>query len=285
VPSHLVLSTENAARSELAPVLEAFPNLTSHQTLALFLMQESNKGRASAWYPYVCSLPRSYDFSLWWSKERMRVETKGQSNSTLAQRTEGTKRALISQYNKLFPLLFRQFPGAYDKKSHSFRHWLWASSAVYSRNWGSPNKELTRGNVMAPVADMFNHHMGDRGTVKFLGEGWRGCFAGCRERFECDGSFVHGSKAHDKCLGDRCCDKCAHGQAAAGGGEAFFAVIAGHNYTAGQEVFTSYGAFCNEHYLWSYGFSIPHNPIKCDGPSGWQSRGKRTASHPSREEV
>ena len=89
-----------------------------------------------------------------------------------------------------------------------------------------------------------------------------------------------GSISHSECMGERCFSKCGPKSTAgdphlatpagdrSGGfgalvrsGEApYFAVIAGHNYSAGQEVFTSYGAFCNEHYLWSYGFRWLHDP-------------------------
>ena len=45
----------------------------------------------------------------------------------------------------------------FGAKLLKIRLWL----TPFRRNWASPDTGLIKGNVMAPVADLFNHHLGD----------------------------------------------------------------------------------------------------------------------------
>lgn len=64
VPLRLLITTEVASSSPLARRI-AFKcvNFASrHTPLALYLLEEREKGVQSFWYPYLCSLPQEYGF-------------------------------------------------------------------------------------------------------------------------------------------------------------------------------------------------------------------------------
>ena len=187
VPEELLFSPQAANRTELREVLHEVPGLDNFAILALFLLQESNKGTASAYWPYVCKMPQSFSTTAFWPLQQV-LDAGTDSNVYLM--TRRFEAALLQEYNRLMPLLFQLFPTRYSTKTHSFRSWVWAKTCVFSRNWGisdpraPPNQSLPAGVmseawrghvaygsfsfVMAPVADLLNHDKGDQGNIAWL---------------------------------------------------------------------------------------------------------------------
>lgn len=186
VPEDLLFSPQAANQTELREVLREVPDMDSFAILALFLLQERDKGAASAYWPYVCQMPRSFSTTAFWPLQQV-LDAGTDSNVYLM--TRRFEAALLQEYNKLMPLLFRLFPTRFSTRTHSFRSWVWAKTCVFSRNWGisdprvPPNRsiggimsERWRGHVaygsfsfaMVPVADLLNHDNGDQGNIAWL---------------------------------------------------------------------------------------------------------------------
>ena len=190
VPYELLFSPQAANHTELRAVLASFPNLDSFAILALFLLQEREKGAASDYWPYLCMMPQSFGSTAFWPLARVLDAGKDSNLFLMTRRLEA---ALQQEYNKLMPLLFHLFPSRYNAKTHSFPLWVWAKTIVFSRNWGisdpqaPPSTSLPGGTmseswrghvaygsfsfVMVPVADMLNHDNGDQSNIAWLHAG------------------------------------------------------------------------------------------------------------------
>uniref|UniRef100_A0A6T8PBQ1 SET domain-containing protein n=2 Tax=Hemiselmis andersenii TaxID=464988 RepID=A0A6T8PBQ1_HEMAN len=194
--------------------------LSQVEIMALFLLHEYHN-RDGEWAPYVCLLPREMMSTMFWKQG----ELQALNNPSLYNRTVNLLHTLEWRHRvHILPALERH-PGLFDPRDVSLENWLWAMGNVNARNWGVNVPGRGKVNVMAPVADLFNHRQFDRGGPwLYPGGGERG---------------------------------------GGGGSQAEFRLYAGHDYDKGDEVFISYGTDCNERFLLNYGFKLPGNNVPC----------------------
>merc|ERR1719385_112111 len=142
VPKQLVI-TKAVAISALASQLISSHNLTSHQMLTIFLVVEKSKGEGSAWYPYIQSLPQTYETPCFASK--------GEASCfpSFLKRIDSTQRHLIQRkYSQCRQSLVQT-------ATMSFNDFRWAWITVNSRGVYSPDGSDNL--ALVPFLDMFNH--------------------------------------------------------------------------------------------------------------------------------
>jgi hypothetical protein len=224
IPKQLLVSNETAHQTELGQLLRLDHSIDQYTTLALLLLQERAKGRTSSFYPYVCSLPSSFDTPLYWGADQLSSASASVNATDLLSRASHLRTSLHRRFNRAAPILARLSPDGPPPDLHLFK---WALTAVLSRNWAvvypPPLASLAAGTssaagaippaygsdaiVMAPIADMVNHDRGGGSHVAWLDGGAR------------------------------------------------FGLVARRAYAQGEEVLTSYGAGCNARFLATYGFA------------------------------
>merc|ERR1719259_957344 len=117
VPKQLVI-TKAVAISALDSQLISSHNLTSHQMLAIFLVVEKSKGEGSTWYPYILSLPQTYETPCF---------------ASFLKRIDSTQRHLIQRkYSQCRQSLVQT-------ATMSFNDFRWAWITVNSRGVYSPD--------------------------------------------------------------------------------------------------------------------------------------------------
>ena len=234
IPRKLLISNETAYRSGLGEILRSDQSIDRYSALALFILQERAKGSTSFYYPYICTLPTSFDTPLYWEPERLASLSASVNATDLAFRARLLRSSLRRRYDRAAPVLARL------GLPHDLRLFAWALTAVLSRNWGVVNPPPSApfsaaasdssvaadssaavaaagegippaygrdAVVMAPVADMANHDSRGGSRVAWLDGGRR--------------------------LG----------------------LVARRAYAPGDEVLTSYGPGCNARFLATYGFA------------------------------
>lgn len=142
VPKQLVI-TKAVAISALDSQLISSHNLTSHQMLAIFLVVEKSKGEGSTWYPYIQSLPQTYETPCFASK--------GEASCfpSFLKRIDSTQRHLIQRkYSQCRQSLVQT-------ATMSFNDFRWAWITVNSRGVYSPDGSDNL--ALVPFLDMFNH--------------------------------------------------------------------------------------------------------------------------------
>lgn len=230
VPFELLVSVEGAEKTELNQVLKDMPGLDSYSILALMLLQERSKGVRSSMFPYVCSIPPSFSTPPYWGRSSLKGRgAEWLSGTNLDLQNRRLRQVLARKFNAMLPLLSRKYPNLFPRATHSFRHYVWAMSAVYSRNWGITDRRNSTSswhavgsggqpqgaygrhtNVLVPLADLLNHHAPSDPKPCYLD--W----------------LANGTR---------------------------IGMIAQRDYEVGQEVFSTYGTDCNARFLASYGFA------------------------------
>lgn len=137
VPEEALFSVAAANKTELSEIIGQF-NLDSYTILALFLLQETNKGQNSRYWPYLCQMPSSFQTTPYWPISQI-LQAGNTSNQYL--QTRRLQVALQQDYNRLIPMLTHLFPAHVHPATHSFRRWVWAKTCVFSRNWVSEGSE------------------------------------------------------------------------------------------------------------------------------------------------
>ncbi len=183
IPDRLVFSVDKAFHSALAPAIEA-SDLIDKNILALLLLHERARGPASPWREYICRLPRAFDTPPWWNDTRL--DALAGDRPDLYGYSHYLRGRLRRAWADIVPPLARRHPALFPRRVFGYREWLWAWTAVNSRNFrvaGRPSSRPAGGgsesrtNVMVPVADMFNHRQGDNGTLTVEGPGGAGGFS------------------------------------------------------------------------------------------------------------
>ena len=138
VPEEVLFSVAAANKTELSEIIGQF-SLDSYAILALFLLQETNKGHSSRYWPYLCQMPSSFQTTPYWPMSQI---LQAGNTSNLYLQTRRLQVALQQEYNRLIPMLTHLFPAHVNPATHSFRRWVWAKTCVFSRNWVSKGSQF-----------------------------------------------------------------------------------------------------------------------------------------------
>ncbi|KAK9735182.1 hypothetical protein RND81_04G188800 [Saponaria officinalis] len=236
VPKSALMTRDSVSEKDrnFALALLAHPSLSSTQVLTVCLLAEMNKGRKSAWYPYLVQLPRSYDtlssFGPFETKalqvdEAIWLAEKAISKADLDWRGA---HALLQQLN-LKPRFL------------TFKAWLWSSATISSRTLHVPWDDA---GCLCPVGDLFNYAAPGEESEASVDD---------------TVSFQNGDNADDQSLDtEHFSDRLTDG----GYEEAFsaYCFYAKKNYRKNEQVLLSYGTYTNLELLEHYGFLLNENP-------------------------
>jgi hypothetical protein len=169
IPERLVFGVDKISGSAISPALKDL-DLIDKNLLILLLLHERALGRASFWHEYICRIPHSFDTPVWWNESTIAALSGDPSRSDLYQYADYLRARLRRAWAEIVPPLARRHPALFPRAVYGYSQWLWAWSAVNSRNFrvagrpgrGDPGEKT---NVMLPVADMFNHRRDDNGTL------------------------------------------------------------------------------------------------------------------------
>lgn len=154
IPRPLLITVETVLSSEIGEQIRSQNvKFTSQQLLALFLLQEKNKGSNSLWHPYISVLPKTLETFGNFSPREMtllppRLQIAVQSRMAIM------KQAYLEVRNFL------------SGERIEYREFLWAWFCVNSRSvfYQSAGSEFVRedGNhlALAPYLDLLNHSVG-----------------------------------------------------------------------------------------------------------------------------
>mmetsp|Transcript_39839 Transcript_39839/g.62164 ORF Transcript_39839/g.62164 Transcript_39839/m.62164 type:complete len:272 (+) Transcript_39839:381-1196(+) len=167
IPSGLSLSIQAALSSPLAsPLSEGLRSskLDEFSALAVYLLFEA-MNETSFYRPFLCSLPRHIPLPVFSPIESLKEGAYGNETRFL-RAVETMGKVMADNYELVSRELFDRIPTNFPSKP-SFGAWLWSCSVIFSRAWGVPvPQEAAWANglgvdsmhVLAPVADMVNHH-------------------------------------------------------------------------------------------------------------------------------
>lgn len=147
VPRAILMSVETARLDPAIRRMEEQVSLTSQQVLAIHLLQESAKGKQSAWFPYLKQLPRGYTLlSHFLHKES--IEMQDVHGIDRCMKCRNVERENWQQVRPCLEALIA------NTKLRSFQAWLWATATLDSRTMFIPND---RAGVLTPIGDLFNY--------------------------------------------------------------------------------------------------------------------------------
>ncbi|KAL9225541.1 hypothetical protein vseg_001450 [Gypsophila vaccaria] len=236
VPKSALITRDSVLQKDpkFALALRAHPSLSSTQVLTVCLLAEMNKGRKSAWYPYLVQLPRSYDtlpsFGPFETKALQVDDAIWLAEKVISKAALDWRGAiaLLEQLN-----LKPQFL--------TFKAWLWSSATISSRTLHVPWDDV---GCLCPVGDLFNYAAPGEEVEVCVDE---------------SASFQNGDDAENQSLdvehfSERLTD---------GGYEDDFSAYcfyAKKNYQKNEQVLLSYGTYTNLELLEHYGFLLNDNP-------------------------
>ncbi|KAI9914466.1 hypothetical protein PsorP6_008117 [Peronosclerospora sorghi] len=153
VPFKLVMSIESVAHSDLAPVVEKYPQLPDDELLALHLMHERNKGGNSFFAPFIASLPTTFDLPIYWTE----TELKELEGTNVLLLTQLMKQQLKRDFDHIHQAIVIDNPDVFSSSpTLTLEDYTWAMSVIWSRAFGI-NKGGKYLRVLCPAMDMFNH--------------------------------------------------------------------------------------------------------------------------------
>ncbi|KAE9019533.1 hypothetical protein PR003_g13039 [Phytophthora rubi] len=155
VPFQLTMNTESAVKSDLAPVLEKYPQIPDDEVLALHLMHERSKGDESFFAPFIASMPTTFDLPVFWTEAELN-ELKGTNVLLL---TQLMKKHLERDFENIHQAVAEDVAEIFASlPTLTIDDYMWAMSVIWSRAFG-----VNRGGkylrVLCPAMDMFNHEV------------------------------------------------------------------------------------------------------------------------------
>ncbi|KAK9858441.1 hypothetical protein WJX84_008343 [Apatococcus fuscideae] len=222
-PEHVLLSTASARRSGLK-LDDKAQDLTPTQALAAHLLHEVAKGSKSKWSLYLRQLPRSYNTLCTFSLHEARQLQVAYAVETATAAADTSN----NEWRRIKPFLAAL---GLPHKFCSKPAWLWAISTLASRTMHDPRDPA--GSLM-PFGDLFNHTPPAAPTEPSFGP---------------QPPSSTGQETVVNSSGDGYLD--LH--------DNVYRLYAHRGYTAGEEVFLSYGALSNLDLLEHYGFVLEDN--------------------------
>ncbi|GAB1597643.1 actin-histidine N-methyltransferase-like [Argonauta hians] len=177
IPRKLMMSTETASRSQMGSLIEEDKLLQSmpNVVLAIHLLGES-KNPDSFWYPYIKCLPKTYNTTLYFTPEELKL-LKG--SPVLTEAFNNYKR-IARQYAYFYKLFQNNhYAGKFPlRESFTYDDYRWAVSTVMTRQNQIPSSNGNQMiNALIPFWDMCNHCNGQLSTDFDLAENLGKCYA------------------------------------------------------------------------------------------------------------
>ncbi|CAI7908897.1 unnamed protein product, partial [Closterium sp. NIES-53] len=148
VPRHAMLSCVDArACPAMAPLLPAFPHLSSHQLLVCYVLLQASLGARSPWHAYLRCLPRHYTLLSRFTPHHMAMLQVAEAVAEAQAAVE----AVRGEWREARPLLRAM---AVAGKWLSWAAWSWGHCTVSSRTLYVPWDEA---GALCPVADLLNY--------------------------------------------------------------------------------------------------------------------------------
>ncbi|XP_058098151.1 protein SET DOMAIN GROUP 40 isoform X1 [Magnolia sinica] len=247
VPRPALLTSESVLKdARLAVSVKRRTYLSSIQVLAVCLLAEVGKGRASWWYPYLVQLPHTYNtlssFTPFGIRALQVDDAIWTSEKAVSRAQSDWKEALaLMKELELKPQLL------------SFRSWLWASATISSRTLHIPWDEA---GCLCPVGDFFNYAAPEEESLFWEDvESMEGApplqiSSLGKDKDVAEKLDVEGLERHSQRLTD-------------GGYEedvAAYCFYARKRYRKGEQVLLCYGTYTNLELLDHYGFLLNENP-------------------------
>jgi len=148
IPKSFILTSNIAVKSEICrKVVNAKVDVRSkHTFIALYLLQERDKGEESWWYPYISILPKHFrNIPLFLSNKEL-DKLKG---SMAVQKIKDRHTSITNEYNNLC----KHVPSINE---WSYDDFVWARLVVITRIFGLVIDGV-KTDGLVPMADMINH--------------------------------------------------------------------------------------------------------------------------------
>jgi hypothetical protein len=224
VPSKLLMGKRSALRDKDIVSAERNLHATDEVILAVHLLNECSKGIQSFWYPYICTLPRSY--STGYSLREADIDS---LQLPYAQRTLFEHKAkadvLFESASEIMKAL-----NIRNTKWASKKAFLWALSSLSSRTMYFPDDTV---GVLCPYGDLHNYRSPP-------------------------GPLTPHSSMHDTFNSPSNAD--ISGDGLFDEEEEVYNIVARTRYSKGSQVYLCYGRHTNLHLLQYYGFCLQDNP-------------------------
>ena len=159
------ISTEHIRNSShpLAALAAAeTETLEQHEILALFLLHEYHEPEGP-WAPYVCMLPRKLTSTVFWPPALLQQLPRG---GALLRETLALKKLLAERFRSVILPVAAKYKGVLPAEILTLPNFLWAIGTVKARNWGMERQGGGILSVLAPVADLVNHHASKGGGAR-----------------------------------------------------------------------------------------------------------------------
>ena len=166
VPERMLITSKTAEHSEIGEKLVELRLkrvLSAKQMLCVFILYEKYCGKSSFWYPYIVTLPRSFNMPAYFKDEEMQVLPLNFQQECVAQIATVTEsyeelKGCLQKYSTVLDKNFVDFL--------TFDEFRWAWFVVNTRSVYKANSTDTvcEGNLhtddayaLAPVLDLLNH--------------------------------------------------------------------------------------------------------------------------------
>ena len=237
VPEPLLLSTRSAKRdADITRVIQQTRvEISDEQLLAIHLLREVSFGADSLWYPYIRTLPMTFETFLYLKDED--VEETLCFDHAIRDAWDA-KSKLVDSYRSCSPVLKMLRVGRYGGLN-AFR---WAVSCIRSRTMFMPGDTV---GCLMPLGDMHNHTPKLRPITLDLFQGQPG------QQEQQEQQEQHDEDRHESHVA----------------GEGYFdeenqryVLVTRQRLSAGDQIFLTYGTLTNLQLLGRYGFTLDSNP-------------------------
>ena len=161
---YTLMMTQTAARQSISgKLLTKYKEVSfsSHTYLAMYLLEEREKGVDSTFHVYISSLPKTYDDMPLFFGKRMKKRLQGSLTVPMLSMRQCSMKneyaEVITAVRAVSPEQVHEF-----ERRFSFRDYQWARTAVITRVFSCDSRldgDKTDGHeeCLVPVADMMNH--------------------------------------------------------------------------------------------------------------------------------
>lgn len=170
VPERMLITSKTAEQSEIGKRLVGHihglrlnPVLSAKQMLCIFILHEKYRGRSSFWYPYISTLPKSFNTPAYFQEDELQLLPSDLQKDCAVQITTVTEsyeqlKRCLEKHNTVVEKEYLDFL--------TFDEFRWAWFVVNTRsvfkedNMGTASGEHVQMEdvyALAPVLDLLNH--------------------------------------------------------------------------------------------------------------------------------
>ncbi|XP_042906229.1 SET domain-containing protein 4 [Parasteatoda tepidariorum] len=162
IPEKLLITPVKVLSLYLGDYFEKYcPDASGHEILSVFLMYERVKFHSSEWYPYLCSLPESYDIPAF--HDGYPISKLPINISSLATKQMESVKTAYEKLNLLLKHLEQSHPIFHNTLNFSLYKWAWCTVNTRCVHMdcfreNCPGKFCTFHLALAPYLDLLNHN-------------------------------------------------------------------------------------------------------------------------------